>query len=409
MADYWSRISSLSTEQRRLLAERLRRERFPDDASARSGTVEAPPTRSAVAPSGRPMAFSLFFFSAEGFTTQPDKYRLLLESAEYADRHGLAAVWTPERHFQGFGGLYPNPSLLGAALAMVTSRIQIRAGSVALPLHHPVRVAEEWAVVDNLSGGRVGISFGSGWHPQDFVLARERYANRKEFTHRHIQTIRDLWAGKKVRFSDPDGVEYELGALPRPLQAEIPIWISIAGNPQSWISAGQVGANVLTMFVSESPEGLSRKISLYHEALRSNGFRPQDRTVTVMLHTFLGADDDLVKDRVRGPLTQYLRSFLEQKEELPGGPRDGVGDYDKDAMVRLAFERYVRDKALLGTPEKCFRLVEQLLDVGVTEIACLIDFGLDPETVLAGLEHIVRLQACYDGGGLRPASAARST
>ncbi|MEZ5296781.1 MAG: LLM class flavin-dependent oxidoreductase [Ilumatobacteraceae bacterium] len=96
-------------------------------------------------------------------------YRFLLESARWADQQGFEAVWTPERHFHEFGGAYPNPSVIGAALAASTERIAIRAGSVVAPLHQPPRIAEEWAVVDNLSGGRVGISFAPGWQPDDFV------------------------------------------------------------------------------------------------------------------------------------------------------------------------------------------------------------------------------------------------
>jgi natural product biosynthesis luciferase-like monooxygenase protein len=398
MTDYRERVSALSPEQRQLLTERLRRGRPPGEASASTVPRGDESRRRDITPSGRPMAFSLFFFSADGATSHPDKYRLLIESAKFADSHGLAAVWTPERHFQGFGGLYPNPSLLGAALAMVTDRVKIRAGSLVLPLHHPARVAEEWAVVDNLSRGRVGISFGSGWHPQDFVLAQESYANRRAFTFGHIHTIRSLWAGKKVRFSDPDGSEYEVAVLPRPIQAEIPIWISTAGNPQSWIQAGQLGANVLTM-LNQPPDELSRRICLYHEALRSNGFKPEHSTVTVMVHTFLGEDDEVVKERVREPLTRYLRSFLEEKEDLlPGGVRSGGGidEGDKNAMARGAFERYFRDQALLGTQQKCFGLVEKLLDLGVGEIACLVDFGLHADAVMEGLEHLARLQRCYD-------------
>src|SRR4029453_9616557 len=114
------------------------------------------------------MKFSLFFFSDDGSSTTENKYQLLTEATKFADRHDFIAVWTPERHFYEFGGLYPNPSVLGAALAMITERIQIRAGSVVLSLHSPVRVAEEWAVVDNLSNGRVALSFATGWHAHDY-------------------------------------------------------------------------------------------------------------------------------------------------------------------------------------------------------------------------------------------------
>ena len=105
---------------------------------------------------------------------KPDATQAELETAaRVADAHGFNAVWTPERHFHAFGGPYPNPSVTGAAIAAVTHKVEIRAGSCVVPLHHPARVAEEWSVIDNLSNGRVGISFASGWMPEDFLLRPE--------------------------------------------------------------------------------------------------------------------------------------------------------------------------------------------------------------------------------------------
>ena len=122
--------------------------------------------------------FSLFFFSADSAERYDQKYQLLLESARFADKNGFTAVWTPERHFQRFGGLYGSPSVTGAALAVITERIWIRAGSVVLPLQNPLRVAEEWAMIDNLSNGRVAIAAASGWHVNDFVLSPGTYKCR---------------------------------------------------------------------------------------------------------------------------------------------------------------------------------------------------------------------------------------
>jgi hypothetical protein len=76
--------------------------------------------------------FSLFYFASANVGEYSDKYKLLIEGAKFADKHGFAAVWTPERHFHKFGGLYPNPSVTSAAIATITERIQIRAGSVAV-------------------------------------------------------------------------------------------------------------------------------------------------------------------------------------------------------------------------------------------------------------------------------------
>src|ERR1044072_728353 len=133
------------------------------------------------------MDFGIMFFPT-GQRRNENKYHLLIEAAKYADERGFCAVWTPERHFHEFGGLYPNPALTSAALAAITKRVQLRAGSVVLPLHHPIRVAEEWAFVDNLSHGRVAVSFASGWHADDFVFVPENYADRKQLMLQQIET-----------------------------------------------------------------------------------------------------------------------------------------------------------------------------------------------------------------------------
>lgn len=85
-------------------------------------------------PSGAP-DFSLFYFASDAAQTAsgPDRYRLLLDGARFADTHDFSAVWLPERHFHAFGGSYPAPSVLAAAVAQVTDRIGIRAGSVVMP------------------------------------------------------------------------------------------------------------------------------------------------------------------------------------------------------------------------------------------------------------------------------------
>src|SRR6266851_5085523 len=126
------------------------------------------------------MEFGLIFFASSEAPHSGDRYRLVIDSAKIADRHGFSSIWIPERHFTRDGWLYPNPAVLQAAIARETSQIHLRAGSVVMPLHNPIRVAEEWAMVDNLSGGRVGISFASGWHPNDFALFPENYDRRQE-------------------------------------------------------------------------------------------------------------------------------------------------------------------------------------------------------------------------------------
>ncbi|MHC5725594.1 MAG: MupA/Atu3671 family FMN-dependent luciferase-like monooxygenase, partial [Nostoc sp.] len=176
------------------------------------------------------MEFSLFYFCGDGLKTQKNKYNLLIESAKFADQNGFSALWTPERHFHPFGGLYPNPSLTSAALAMITERIQLRSGSIVMPLHNPARVAEEWSVVDNLSNGRVALAFASGWTIDDFVLSSEIHANRKESMWSGIQIVHKLWEGEQVELKDATGNTFKVRTFPRPIQRKLPTWIVCQSN-----------------------------------------------------------------------------------------------------------------------------------------------------------------------------------
>ena len=406
MDDIAKRFSSLTPEQLALLELRLKKQglRSPLEQREAIAGVESPAQQSAEQseedsdwksrPVEKGLSFSLYFFSDDGSKDSVDKYRLVLESAKFADQNNFSAVWTPERHFQDFGGLYPNPSVLGAALAMLTERVQIRAGSVALPLHHPVRVAEEWSVVDNLSNGRVAVSFASGWHPDDFVFAPDVYEDRKEVMFRHIELIQRLWAGETFMMPGVGGQEVLVRLLPKPLQKHLPMWITSAGSPQTWIRAGEIGANVLAALIGYSFEELADRIRCYREARARSGYDPRTGIVSIMMHTFVGQNNSVVKDQVRAPFTHYLRSYFKQYDNVRVAA-DEVTEADRDAIMNAAFELYFENNTLMGTPAKCSRVIEQLLAAGVDEVACLVDFGVEAGAVLENLQHLNELREHY--------------
>lgn len=352
------------------------------------------------AATGPAMDFSLIFFSGNGATDDRDKYDLVIEAARFADRHGFAAVTTPERHFQPVGGLFPNPAVLSAALAMVTERIQLRAGSVVIPLHDPLRVAEEWAVVDNLSNGRVAISCATGWHPADFLLSPGSFAARREIMQKNVELIRQLWRGQSVRRPDVEGHEVEVRSLPRPIQRELPIFVTSSGNPATWAKAGELGANVLCSLTNHSLDELKRHVAAYREARAASGHAREGGVISVMVHTFVGASDREVKELVRQPMRGFLAEYVAQNERLNPyqDSRENVKallEKDREALITYAFEKHFNQTSLMGSPEKCARMVQKLHEAGATEIACLIDFGVSKAQVLGGLARLAELAARY--------------
>ncbi|WP_197084798.1 non-ribosomal peptide synthetase [Saccharothrix sp. ST-888] len=353
-----------------------------------------------VRPRRRATDFSLFYFASDAGERGTDKYRLLLEGARWADRHGFAAVWTPERHFGTFGGLYPNPVVTAAALATATSRIGIRTGSLVLPLHNPIRVAEDWSMIDNLSGGRVGLSVASGWQPHDFALAPHNFADRKETMFRDLEVVRGLWRGESVRTASGTGEEIEVRTLPRPIQPELPVWVTAAGNPETFRRAGAIGANVLTHLLGQSVEELAEALRVYRDA-RSEAGHSGPGHVTLMLHTFVSEDEDFVRRTVREPFKDYLRESVDLVRPIAKSRGLDVEDFDEadlDALLDHAFDRYYDTSGLFGTPERCVAMVDRLSAVGVDEIACLVDFGVPADDVLASLDHLDELRRLMSPG-----------
>ena len=365
-------------------------------------------------------AFSLFYFASDEGASGRDTYRLVLEGARFADLNGFEAVWTPERHFHAFGGLYPNPAVLGAAVAATTKRLHVRAGSVVLPLHHPARVAEEWAVVDNLCDGRAGIAFASGWQPNDFVLAPHRYDDRRATLERDVETVRRLWRGEAIELENPKGDRVAIKTLPRPVQAELPVWITAAGSAETFELAGRLGANVLTHLLGQTVAEIGEKVETYRKARRDAGHGADSGRVTLMLHTFVGEDNDAVREIVRQPMKSYLRSaaslvrqyadaWTAYKQGGAGNARtdpkafEELPEQEMESLLDFAFERYFETSSLFGNADKCAALVAAAREAGVDEIACLIDFGVDHDEVLAHLEHLNALKTLVERRGeLRP-------
>jgi hypothetical protein len=224
-----------------------------------------------------------------------------------------------------------------------------------------------------------------------------------------VDVVRRLWRGEAVAFPGPLGKPVDIRTLPRPVQAELPVWLTAAGNPETFQQAGEMGCHLLTHLLGQKIDDVAEKLNLYRAAWRKAGHAGQGH-VTLMLHTFVGDDDDEVRETVRGPMKEYLRSSIDLIKQaawsfptfVQRGAQDGktpveimdshpLSEEEMDALLEHAFSRYYGTSALFGTPQRCLALVEKLKEAGVDEIACLIDFGVDADAVLAHLPSLKQL------------------
>jgi natural product biosynthesis luciferase-like monooxygenase protein len=388
---------------------------IPTHGAASNG-IAATPAAAAKPIGTRPVSMSLYYFAA-GESEAAEGYRLLLEGAKFADANGFEAVWTPERHFHAFGGLYPNPAVVSAAIASHTTNVKIRSGSVVLPLHSPVRVAEEWAVVDNLSHGRVGMSFAAGWQPNDFVLNPSKYGSAKTELPGMIDTVRRLWRGETVDFPGHDGNPVHIRTLPRPVQPELECWLTSAGSTSTFVQAGELGYNLLTHLLGQSVDQLASNIAKYREAWQKAG-HPGEGKVTLMLHTFIDTDTARAKEAARLPLKGYLNTAAGLLKDMAsafptfaGSGKDAdeafrsLSEEEVGQLLDMATARYLETSGLFGTPHEAAHMIERVSAVGVDEVACLIDFGIETQKVLDSFDLLLETKAIVDTHRKAAASA----
>lgn len=340
------------------------------------------------------MDFSLFYFSSKVDENGTSPYELLWQGAKFADENNFSAIWTPERHFDEFGAPFPSPVVTSAALAMITKNIQIRAGSVVLPLHNAVRVAEEWAMLDHFSNGRVGIAFASGWHARDFSLSTDNYANRKKIMLEQLEMIKKLWRQEGISLVDGNGVETQVNTYPVPVNKNIPVWFAASGSEETFLTAADNNVGILTHLFDQDLESLAEKIRLYRNRLKSNDFKTGH--VVLMLHTFVGDDLEYAKNSAKPHLKSYLETAMklesQQQRYMKNTDNMSVSQEDLDVILDYTIERFYKNKSLIGTVESCVPLVEKLEEIGVDEIACFIDFGIKHDIVMQNLSKLNSLK-----------------
>ncbi|RKN05784.1 non-ribosomal peptide synthetase [Streptomyces radicis] len=377
----------------------------PTPAATPSPTPAPTPAPTPVTGTARRADFGLYFFGDypedgdrpdEGAGPREGRYELLMEAARFADAHGFGSLWMPERHFNSFGGLFPNPVVLAAALARETERIRLNAGSVVLPLHDPVRVAEEWSMADNLSGGRVGLGVASGWNADDFVFFPDRFGRHRQEMYDLLDQVRTLWRGDALRRATGDG-EREIRLFPRPVQQAPPLYTAVVANPESYELAARHDLGIVTNLMTQDIDRLRDNIARYRKARARHGLDPDAGRVAVLLHTYLGEDHETARAEAFAPMARYMRASLAlfsgvaNSLGLGTDPRS-LGEDDLEVLFRRAYGRYCDQRALIGDVDSVLPVADAVADAGADEIVALVDFGVTPEQLRAGLPRLDALR-----------------
>ncbi|MCP4037568.1 MAG: LLM class flavin-dependent oxidoreductase [bacterium] len=232
-----------------------------------------------------------------------------LSLMERAEGYGFDSIWPAEHHFTEYG-VCGSPALNLAAVARTTTKIRLGTGVVVLPLHNPVRVAEDFAMLDQLSGGRVDFGIGRGYQPIEFQGFGVDQTKSREMFDESIEIIRRAWTEEKLSFRGKHYQFEDLQVRPRPLQdPHPPIWMA-ALSEETFEKAGRLGFNLLLSPLFGGSLQVARdRIQVYREALASAGFDPASRQVGALTMVFTGKNHEEAREQFAGPVIWYFRTF----------------------------------------------------------------------------------------------------
>jgi alkanesulfonate monooxygenase SsuD/methylene tetrahydromethanopterin reductase-like flavin-dependent oxidoreductase (luciferase family) len=294
---------------------------------------------------------------------------LLAEQAVRAEALGFHSFWLPESHFAGPSS-NPTPLLLLATVAATTQRLKIATTSYLLPVRHPIQVAEEVAVLDCLSNGRVILGVGRGFRSALFTAFDLPVAEKRDRFEAALAVMRDAWEGKPVAIEE-GGAGVILSPLPVQ-QPHPPIW-SAAFGPKALAQAGRLGLPYLASPI----EPFDRLVANYaaHREATAQCEGPVPRDVPVMRSVFAHADTGAC-DRVREGLERQISVIARQSR--------GIG--------RIAAAS-VDEVAIVGEPARVADEVARYREaLGITHLIVRTQLpGAEEDEILDSLAHVAEM------------------
>ena len=273
------------------------------------------------------------------------RMRDLLEEATLAEQVGLDVFAIGEHHRPDF--LISSPQVALAAIAVQTERIRLSSAVTVLSSDDPVRVFQQFAEVDLLSGGRAEIMAGRGSFIESFPLFGYDLDDYDELFAEKLDLLLAIRDSERVTWSGRHRAALENAVVwPRPVQNPLPVWIAVGGTPQSVVRAGTLGLPLTIAIIGGGPDRFAPLVDLYRQAFAAGGHDLADARVAINTHAFVAETD---ADANRAFAQPYL-TMMNRIGRERGWPPAGREQYDALRSPRGALA--------VGTPEQ---VAEKLL------------------------------------------------
>jgi natural product biosynthesis luciferase-like monooxygenase protein len=299
--------------------------------------------------------------------------RHLIDFMASSEDLGFDALWANEHHFHAYGGHVASPPIFLAALAQRTQRVRLGTSIIVLPLHNPIEIAEQMAMVDLMSGGRVDFGVGRGFVLHDHETFGIKMDDAQARTNEGVEVILKAWTGQPFSHHGQHFNYENLTVWPRPEQDPPPVWMACSNNPESFARTAKQGYKLLTVAYLKPLPKLGELTTIYRDNWTASGRRPADCEIGTHYQVVLDESGARARQRAEEALRRYaglLRESLSQASDvhaaLAHSNQEGI---DIDKLVdegRLA----------AGTPDEIVGMLERAQDeLGVTIVDCSFMFG----------------------------------
>jgi natural product biosynthesis luciferase-like monooxygenase protein len=342
------------------------------------------------------MRFALFQLPCyrPGFgPSQSAFYADMIAQARFADQAGWSRVYVSEHHFHYYGGSVPNPAVMLTALAYSTRQIRLASGISLLPFHHPLAVAEDYAMLDQLSGGRLDFGIGRGYLPHEFAGFGIPMAEQQERFEEGFNVIRRAWTGETFAHDGRFFRFARLALAPKPMQAPVPILVAASRTRESFEFAGRNGYGLMMNRYPLTDEQVTTSLGWYLDALRAAGHRVADKTIMISLMTYLDESWEEAFAAAEPAMREHVNCFM----QLRNGTvfyDDYVGDpglWAEAGGPEKGTREFLLNRAIIGSADHAVAQVQRYHEMGFTEISFVTRFGaLTAQQAMRTLERLER-------------------
>ena len=332
------------------------------------------------------MRFGYFTLSDNHYQNNPrsanECITNIVAEAIHADNIGMHSAWIGEHHFSTLG-VTSCPDLLLGQVAAKTKKIRLAPAVNVLPLHHPIRVAEQWATLDLLSGGRVDFATGRGYDRNEYAPLQASFEENAEIFAESLEIVHRLWTSEEAvthrgKYYAFDNVKI----TPTPVQQPIPIHIASFSKPSIDLAVKMnLGLVVSASAATAVHGGLAAVSRMYREGCQAQGCKPGPLITSYFIHFADNPEEDLAARR------RQLRYHQEcTNPALPGDPKTAPANYKYfvDIVARrraMKPEDLNTDSIIIGNSSRIVDILKDKVETNCFhEVILYFNLGLKPHT-----------------------------